>query len=148
MDNAAKLMDVKAIRAYLLAGKATITVKNVAKGTHLTFNVKRADGDKPSRPYFVSVLSADDHYRYMGCIWPGSETRSPQFTRTKNSKISSDAPSMKGFSFLMKCLTIGVLPPALEVWHIGKCGCCGRALTVPESIASGIGPICAKKAAA
>ena len=32
----------------------------------------------------------------------------------------------------------------LEVWHEGRCGRCNRALTVPESIASGIGPECAK----
>lgn len=36
----------------------------------------------------------------------------------------------------------GVIPPSLEVWHEGRCGRCGRALTVPESIASGIGPVC------
>ena len=28
----------------------------------------------------------------------------------------------------------------------GQCGCCGRELTDPESIAAGIGPICARKA--
>jgi hypothetical protein len=31
-----------------------------------------------------------------------------------------------------------------EVWHEGKCGKCGRALTVPSSILTGIGPECSK----
>jgi hypothetical protein len=35
----------------------------------------------------------------------------------------------------------------LEVWHEGRCGRCGRRLTVPESIESGLGPECATKAA-
>jgi hypothetical protein len=30
-----------------------------------------------------------------------------------------------------------------EVWHEGKCGKCGRALT-PSSILTGIGPECSK----
>jgi hypothetical protein len=29
------------------------------------------------------------------------------------------------------------------VWHEGRCGRCGRKLTVPESIESGFGPECA-----
>ena len=39
----------------------------------------------------------------------------------------------------------GPMPAELEVWHQGSCGKCGRPLTVPESIASGIGPVCASK---
>ena len=30
-----------------------------------------------------------------------------------------------------------------EVWHDGHCSCCGKKLTVPESLSTGIGPICA-----
>lgn len=32
----------------------------------------------------------------------------------------------------------------VEIWHEGKCGRCGRQLTVPESIESGFGPECVK----
>jgi hypothetical protein len=42
-------------------------------------------------------------------------------------------------------VTDGPMPAELEVWHQGSCGKCGRPLTVPESIASGIGPVCASK---
>ena len=31
---------------------------------------------------------------------------------------------------------------SFTVHHEGKCGCCGRSLTVPESIKRGIGPEC------
>lgn len=37
------------------------------------------------------------------------------------------------------------LPTSVEFWHEGQCGRCGRELTVPESIKSGIGPECAKR---
>ena len=37
----------------------------------------------------------------------------------------------------------GRMPLTLTVFHDGKCGRCGRKLTVPESIQSGLGPVCA-----
>jgi hypothetical protein len=33
--------------------------------------------------------------------------------------------------------------PELAVYHEGRCGACGRRLTTPESISSGLGPVCA-----
>jgi hypothetical protein len=36
----------------------------------------------------------------------------------------------------------GILGATLEFWHEGRCGRCGRRLTVPDSIASGYGPEC------
>ena len=38
----------------------------------------------------------------------------------------------------------GNLPPALEVWHEGRCGRCGRKLTTPQSVETGFGPVCAQ----
>ena len=37
------------------------------------------------------------------------------------------------------------IPEGYHIAHVGKCGACGRPLTDPTSIASGIGPECAKK---
>lgn len=34
-------------------------------------------------------------------------------------------------------------PTGLEVWHAGRCAKCRRPLTHPDSIARGLGPICA-----
>ena len=41
-----------------------------------------------------------------------------------------------GTPFVVRCL------------HEGRCACCGRKLTVPESIDTGIGPVCAGRLAA
>jgi rRNA maturation endonuclease Nob1 len=30
----------------------------------------------------------------------------------------------------------------MDVYHLGRCGKCGKALTEPESISTGLGPIC------
>jgi hypothetical protein len=37
------------------------------------------------------------------------------------------------------------LPKGLKVHHEGRCCRCGRKLTVPESIETGLGPECASR---
>jgi hypothetical protein len=46
------------------------------------------------------------------------------------------------FAWFWDRLRNGNLPEQVEVHHEGRCGRCGRALTVPESIESGFGPEC------
>jgi hypothetical protein len=74
------------------------------------------------------------------------------FRRSYNVEMSDlDATDMRvrGFGWLWRRLTQGQdLPDKVEVWHEGRCGKCSRRLTVPESIATGLGPVCASRLAA
>jgi hypothetical protein len=45
-------------------------------------------------------------------------------------------------NWVLDHLSEGEMPPLTEIWHEGRCGRCGRKLTVPDSIAIGIGPDC------
>lgn len=68
-----------------------------------------------------------------------------QFRQTAKAKITAEAPSVKGFVFFWNAIAAGKMPCSMTVRHEGKCGRCGRKLTVPESIDRGIGPECAGK---
>jgi hypothetical protein len=48
------------------------------------------------------------------------------------------------FDFVFSKLNSGTLSPLIEIWHQGRCGKCGKVLTVPKSIESGFGPECSK----
>src|SRR5262249_30345516 len=89
---------------------------------------------------FVKVLangSADSgNFVYLGIVRDG------RLTLTRASKAGLDAPSLGAFKYF---LSVPTLPAELVVHHWGTCGRCGRTLTVPESIAAGIGPECATK---
>ena len=62
------------------------------------------------------------------------------------STVGGDAPSVKGFTYFWdRLITCNEIGPGLEFFHAGRCGRCGRALTVPESVASGYGPECAER---
>ena len=120
---------------FVKAGKALFTIENEATGGRFTFKVKKHE-DKEL--YFVSVLNGPDNYsnyRYVGTIF-GNE-----FRHTKKS-IDKNAPAFKAFDWFNRRLNEGVLPEGVNVYHEGKCGRCGRKLTVPESIKSGYGPEC------
>lgn len=124
--------------AFLLAGRAVFTVVNESTGRRFTFKVKANDGDGPS--HFVSVLTGSDNtsdYSYLGCLWDGQ-----RFSHGSRSSIGRDALSARAFAWLFPRALQGDLPAPVRLFHEGRCGRCGRALTDPDSISSGFGPIC------
>jgi uncharacterized protein DUF6011 len=131
-------------KAFALAGNAILTLQSLKTGVHFTFKVRQAKGelsDAPAQLWFVSLLSGADNesdYQYLGIIRDG------RFTRTAKSRISQDAPSHKAFAWFWNVQHNGDQGNLL-VRHEGRCGRCGRTLTVPESIDAGIGPECASK---
>jgi hypothetical protein len=123
----------------LLAGNATITLVSLKTMVRYTYKVKLAK-DNPGL-WFVSLLTGPNNtadYTYIGVL-PNAVT----FRTTGKSKLSPTSSPVKGFAWALGQLAAGKLPATLEVWHEGRCCRCGRALTVPSSIASGIGPDCA-----
>jgi hypothetical protein len=150
----AREIDGTAAATFVTAGHAIFTLVSKATGTRFTFTVERAKAEKdadgnetnPDRPWFVGVLTGPNNtvdYSYMGLIFPanGGGTR---FVHPRKSHVSPDAPSAKAFSWFFAQLTNGSSKlDQVEIWHMGCCGRCGRALSVPESIALGFGPVCA-----
>lgn len=123
---------------FIKAGNSTFTVKNENTGNRFTFKVKKADEDQHFDGYFVKVLTGQDNtkdYKYIGCIFPDGE-----FKITRASKVTKEAQSFKVFSWLNKYANN--LPEFVKIYHEGRCGRCGRKLTVPESVKSGYGPEC------
>lgn len=119
---------------FILAGNSTSTFLNPETGNRFTYKVKKA---KDSDLYFVSVLTSSDVYSYIGYILK-------DFKHGKKSKIKNSAQSVKVFNYIFRKLKSGNLSDSIEIWHNGKCGKCGRKLTVPSSIDTGIGPECFK----
>lgn len=121
--------------AYILAGQATFTVRSIVTGDRFTFKVTKTDGPNPV--HFVKVLTGPDnesHYEYLGTLFGDG-----MFRVTRRSRMTDQAPCARAFGWLSTHWENA----KAEVWHEGVCGRCGRRLTVPESIESGLGPTCA-----
>lgn len=127
------------IEQFALAGKATLTFKSERTEAHYTFRITLS---ADSKVHFVSVLTGPDNengYTYAGIIG-----RDKEFRLTKASKFTADALCVKAFRWVWDAVRAGNLPKCCAINHDGACGRCGRTLTTPESVASGIGPECAR----
>ena len=155
-----QLTDWDTVRAYLFAGKAVFTLVNPKSGIRLTYKVtakKQNIAEKTRREaageavhenfvtYFVNLLRGPDNtadYTYMGVL------RKPgDFFITSKSQVGRHPVSHKALIYFLDRMrnsreVLGGKP--LEFWHSGRCGCCSRLLTVPASVARGIGPECAR----
>jgi len=125
---------------FAFAGNALITLESRKSWNHHTYKVKLAKDKKDF--FFVSHLargSADEgNFAYLGIVAGG------KFRLTKKSTAAADTEVVKAFDWFMR-LKGPEMPSSLIVHHENKCGKCGRTLTVPESVESGIGPECAKR---
>jgi hypothetical protein len=130
-----KINDTKEALKFMFAGKSIFTFINTKTGNRFTYKIK---SNKDSNLFFVSVLTNPDNYSYIGTCIEGN------YRHGKKSNISPEAQSVKVFQFMLNKLKSNNLPDFLEVWHEGFCGKCGRRLTVPSSILTGIGPECFK----
>lgn len=136
-----RLRTAEAARRFMLAGKATLTLRSRATEARFTYKVSAKKGVDDL--YFVRVLTGPDNegsYEYIGFIKGGNFVHQPY-----RSRIGAEAPSVRAFSWFSGNLARGVLREELEVYHEGRCGACRRKLTVPESILTGFGPECSDR---
>lgn len=126
------------IYRFVLGGNATVTILNPETGTRFTYKVKAPRNRKDANIRFVSVLRGPNNesdYGYIGFI----RTNSFRYGGDRAS-VSPKAKSLKAFNWFWRNMTNS----RIEVYHEGKCGRCGRKLTVPRSISTGVGPECEK----
>jgi hypothetical protein len=144
------------VRAYVLGGNSTFTLRSKKSGERLTFKVKSAKlnrdanwstGNQDKSTFFVSVLTGPDNdndFRYLGLL---SQQRDGHYRMVHTPKSPDEnSKSFKTFAWFWNLLEQGChVSKGVEFWHEGSCCMCGRKLTVPESVERGIGPECASK---
>lgn len=122
---------------FIFSGKSLFTCLNTKSGNRFTFKVSK---HKKSEIYFVKVLTNPDIYEFIGSIY-----KDGNFSHSNKSRISRESQSVKVFSYIINHLKSNTLPEYIEIWHNGKCGMCGKTLTVPQSIETGYGPNCSRR---
>jgi len=138
-----RITDPQKLAAFLLGGNATMTLISVRTGTRFTYKVQAPKENRGRPVHFVKLLSGPHNefdYTYMGAIFDGMG-----FSLTKASKMGPTAPAVRAFGYAWDKIRTGQAPEGVEFWHVGRCGVCGRTLTVQSSISAGIGPECAAK---
>ena len=137
-----QLTEASAVVQYITAGHGEFTLVSQKTGTRFTFKLgtpKEMHSDR--RPIFFKLLCGPENttdYQFVGTWWCSGD-----FKHSPKSRISPDAPSARAIRWFLRDISKAL--SQCSFWHNGKCGCCGRKLTVPESIATGFGPICAAR---
>jgi len=139
-------------RQFITAGRAVFTVeipedRRADNKAHYTFRVslKKAKGNYGDT-YFVSLLTGPDNtadYSYMGILNPQTGVvrttqASLRFAETYPLRLIN-----RVFNRIWNDDAESVVAAGFDIHHEGRCGRCGRRLTVPESIETGLGPECA-----
>jgi hypothetical protein len=141
------------VSEFVFGGSATFTLRSLKTGERITYRVKAKKADlaagERDPAYFVTWLRGPDNtkdFAYLGVL------RKPhRFFITSRSQATRQSLTYKSFVWFLQRLAdqrTGILGETFEFWHEGRCACCSRKLTVPESIASGFGPSCASRRAA
>lgn len=141
-------------KQFILAGDATFTIEcppEVAANhrPHYTYRVQKVEAnDRWPEAWFVKTLTGPDNessYTYLGKLDPFT-------SEVKLTAKSCDGPDAFRYRILNRVLArvwcddhAAYEEAGYKLHHEGRCGRCGRKLTVPESVESGIGPECAKK---
>lgn len=118
----------------LATHNGTITVKNPETGKHRTFRIKTVKKGGLKGQRIVELMTGSDNrndFHGFGFITQDGQVQNWQ----KKSTLI--------FRQLGRIVANPGKYPGLEYKFEGKCRVCNRKLTVPASIDSGIGPVCA-----
>lgn len=142
--NEAKFETLSAAWTYITSGRAVLTLVSLKTGTRFTYRV-RAGGR--GHTFFVDLLTGPNNetdFAWQGILFQDGNYR--QMTST--GCLPKQAPSIRALRWFLSLAATEAdrMHPGIEVWHEGTCGRCGRRLTDPMSIETGLGPICREKA--
>ena len=139
------------IRAYLFGCRhsATFTIVSKKTNSHFTFCMRREP--KKQNFFFVDGLVGSDNtkdYSFLGTIRRNYDFPGWTFNWSPKSPVADDAPLIVAIDFFIARLNYDrdLNLAKIEFWYSGRRSQCGRVLTVPESLARGMGPKCRAKA--
>jgi hypothetical protein len=130
----------------LEGGRLTATFVSPHSGLHITVNAKcRKAPAQPGGKWTASTLAeANIIFLTVPNASGGWADKIGKWTPARG--FVADAGADQARAYCAKTLLDWVqglpVPPSLQILEEDRCGCCGRALTDPQSIERGIGPEC------
>lgn len=116
---------------FLLGGRARFVLKSLKTEKSFSYSIKKIKN-------YYAVYSKQKHSGYLGAL-----TFIKGKLRFRPNPMVHAIPAAMAFAWYVE--NINSLD--CELYHQGACSMCGRALSDPESIEKGIGPVCAEKLA-
>lgn len=146
-------------REFVTAGKAIFTIEvpinfqlqynNVKPHYTYRINFKKGEGQW-NDTYFINLLTGPDNSSpYDYTCFALLDANSGKISLTRKTRLTDNSWPVKILRRVLANIWQGtghrIEESGFKVHHEGRCGRCGRRLTVPSSIESGIGPECATR---
>ena len=136
-------------RNFIFAGRSVFTLENKESGNYITFKISqiKKQGKVVANQFGINckVLGdSDAGYQFLGFL----DIQKKTFKRWGSQSGNPSYVGYKTFAWILN--NLGQLErftdkDKLAIYHEGTCCKCGRPLTVPHSIDTGIGPDCYEK---
>lgn len=132
---------------FILAGKCEFVLHSTKTGDNFKFSMSKQQSKDNIEKYiyFLNVLNEGDK-KYAGVVWFDDKTSEFRFSQGKKGQSDNKDLNIRSLIFVLNKLFKEETVQYLDVYHLGRCGKCGKKLTTPESILTGLGPTCSKKA--
>lgn len=132
-----RMKNPETVYKYLKAGNATVTLTDTRDGCWFTYRILK--NRTKGKGWSIYLMVQPEKFVYIGAIKAG------MFQHNGGSRVVEESRSFGLFDSLILGLTKKwSIPHHLEVRHAGQCGRCGKTLTTPKSIETGLGPVCFK----
>jgi hypothetical protein len=138
-------IDLSKAYEYVVAGNSYFTMFSHKTGKYLSYTLKRKDSfqGKYEYVYFVKKAGGSENGVFLGTLFFGDNAFSYKLGKD-TIKSEENEKRLQSLTYVLNHLARGDFSMPLSVYHHGKCGKCGRKLTTPESILTGLGPECSK----
>jgi len=131
---------------FMLAGTCAFTMVSGKTGVKLSYKLvkRKSNEEKGEYIYFMRVIRGTKDI-YAGLLVYNKEEGEMKFIKGKKGQLYPNDVYVKSILYVINNLNRENYSMNIKIYHEGRCGRCGRRLTTPKSIMTGIGPECAKK---
>ena len=134
-----KLNTPQDVATYVQGGRGKITAVSLKSGQRITYKFRIPQNPRPGCPIFVMVKK-EQAFTFLGCIFKNPTGYT--YRHGRKSPIHEKDITSLAIKWILARAFAGKDLNNLEVYHEGTCCRCGRSLTDPQSITTGIGPVC------
>lgn len=134
----------EAIR-FILSGNSDFILHSTKTKEDFRFILKaeRASYNQDKIIYFTNYIKGSENI-YCGILYLDENTQEIKFSQGNKGKVSSDELCIRSLLFVINKLLNNKTVENLELYNVGKCGCCGKELIEEEDFSRGIHEKCIK----